>query len=216
LQSLAVAREQPLSEVTANGGQLAHLDIHQWLLFAFGSHSLRLFLLRTLILSLLFISILAACRDEYNQTVIVEEGRHVQMSLTGLLSFQYDWDRYLTISDSDKKIRVALMSDTGWWRGSSLYRYKSGAYVLNEGQGGCIFFQCYTLEALQGYSHLCDRMPTAERQSALNITSESCTPSRHYSDLCFLGLFFEAEDLEPALQFNWSATQDEPLLPEPP
>jgi|29_taG_2_1085357.scaffolds.fasta_scaffold09778_1 hypothetical protein len=172
--------------------------------------------MRTLILPLMFPVVLTACQGEHNRTVIIEDGRHVKMSLTSLFSLQYDWDRQLTISDRKREIQIELTSDTGWWRGSSLYRHRSGVYVLNEGQGGCIVFQFNPLETLGGYSHFCDRKPTFEKQSAVSSNVETCTPSRHYADLCFLGLFFEAEGLEAALQFNWSDTQDEPLLPEPP
>lgn len=172
--------------------------------------------LRFLVLPLLLPLALTACKREHSKTVTVEEGHHIEMSLSGLISLQSDWERHLTISDGGQEFRIELTSDTGWWRDSSLYLHKSGAYVLNEGQGGCVVFQFSPLEPLRSYSHFCDRKPTFEKQSALNFNAESCTPSRYYADLCFLGLFFEAEGQDAALQFNWSDTQREPLLPAPP
>ncbi|PHO02651.1 hypothetical protein CSC82_19265 [Rhodobacteraceae bacterium 4F10] len=146
----------------------------------------------------------------------LEEGRHIEMSLTSLISLQADWERYLTIFDEKHEVQVELLSDTGWWRGSSLYLHRSGLYVLNEGQGGCVVFQASPPQILHGYSHLCNKTPIDTERSGLNFSSDGCTPSRHYTDLCFLGLFFEAQGAEDTLQFNWSDTQGEPLLPTPP
>lgn len=160
--------------------------------------------------------VLTACRGEHTKTVTIAEGYRVEMSLSDLMSLQSDWKRYLTISDEEQSIRIELLSDTGWWRGSSLYIHKSGAYVLNEGQGGCVVFQTSPLQILKDHSNLCDRMAVASEQSGLSFTSIRCTRSRHYSDLCFLGLFFEAEDLANVMEFNWSDAQREPLLPTPP
>jgi len=164
--------------------------------------------------SVLFLLLLAACNDEHSETVTINEGRRVEISLVGLFSLQSDWGRQLTVSDGEKSVRVELLSDTGWWRGSSLYHYKSDIYVLHEGQGGCVVFQFNPLKTLQGYSYLCDRMPSKEASEATTFDREACRPSRHYSDLCFIGLFFEANGSEDELQFNWFTTQDEKLLPE--
>lgn len=167
-------------------------------------------------LALLLPLALTACRGEHSKTVTIREGFHIEMSLSGLISRQFDWERYLTVFDDEGTVRVELLSDTGWWRGSSLYLHKSGAYVLNEGQGGCVVFQSSPPEILKGYSHFCNRRPVDTEQSNLNFQLDNCTPSQHYVDLCFMGLFFEAEDLENKLEFNWSDTQREPLLPTPP
>lgn len=163
--------------------------------------------------SVLFPLVLAACNDEHSKTVTINEERRVEISLVGLFSLQSDWDRHLTVSDGEKRIRVELLSDTGWWRGSSLYRYESDIYVLHEGQGGCVVFQFNPLKTLQGYSYLCDRMRSNEAIEATTFDTEACRPSRHCSDLCFIGLFFEANGSEDELQFNWFTTQNEPLLP---
>lgn len=91
--------------------------------------------LRFSVLGLLLPLALAACKGEHAKMVTIEERRHIEMSLSSLISLQSDWERYLTISDEEGEVRVELLSDTGWWRGSSLYLHQSGAYVLNEGQG---------------------------------------------------------------------------------
>ncbi|MBO9397349.1 hypothetical protein J7400_11715 [Shimia sp. R9_2] len=164
--------------------------------------------------SVLFFFVFTACNDEHNETATIEEGRRVEISLVGLFSLQSDWDRYLTILDGENSIQVELLSDTGWWRGSSLYHYKSDIYVLNEGQGGCVVFQFDPPKILSGYSNLCTRVPRNKATKATSFAQETCKPSRYYADLCFIGLFFEADGAEDALQFNRFTTQSEKLLPE--
>ena len=159
---------------------------------------------------------MAACKSEHSRTVEIDEAQHVTMSLSGMFSLQSDWERRLTIHDGDEAIEVELLSDTGWWRGSGLYLHNSGLYVLNEGQGGCVVFQASPPKIIEGRAQFCDRAPKGAEPDTSVFQSNACVPSRFYSDLCFVGLFFEAEGLENAMQFNGSGSQKEKLLPTPP
>lgn len=66
-------------------------------------------------------------------------GTDVTLRLRALIGLHSDWHRNLVVRMQDGSVyRVALVADTGWWRGSQLYRRDDGVLVLDEGQAGCL------------------------------------------------------------------------------
>jgi hypothetical protein len=69
---------------------------------------------------------------------VLDGGERVALRLRPMVSLHSDWHRDLIVRDADGRRRIRLFEDTGWWRGSQLYRRPDGALVLDEGQAGCI------------------------------------------------------------------------------
>jgi hypothetical protein len=69
---------------------------------------------------------------------VLEGGEAVTMRLRPMLSLHSDWRREVVVQDAAGRRTIPLFEDTGWWRGSQLYRRPDGALVLDEGQAGCV------------------------------------------------------------------------------
>lgn len=82
-----------------------------------------------------------------------------------------------------KEIQQDLFEDTGWWRGSNLYRHKSGVYVIHEGQNGCFGFRIEPLSFDVQERILCEKTATTQQQES--------GASPRYNDLFYLGAFIE-------------------------
>lgn len=163
----------------------------------------------------ILLSLMAGCQSEHRETVELGGGKSLTMSIMDLFSLQSDWERSLTISSSEQHLTVNLFSDTGWWRGSSLYLHKSGRYVLQEGQVGCTVFQFSPPELVTNSRAYCVRKDPSEEPRSDSDSWSGFIQSRHYRDLYFIGLFFEANGAEKVLQFNPASQQVEPLMPSP-
>jgi hypothetical protein len=135
----------------------------------------------------------------------------ISMVVRPMSGWHSDWYRTLTIETPDGSSSQRLFEDTGWWRGSNLYVHASGAYVLHEGQAGCIVL---TPGADAEPDINCDAaIPAAELIDADGATS-GFPPSRFYRDLMYVGHFVETPDAEDAISFIPSDRQPEPQLPD--
>ncbi|MGP1357368.1 hypothetical protein [Roseicyclus sp.] len=74
----------------------------------------------------------------HSAEAVLDGGESVTLRLRPMLSLQSDWRREIVVQDADGRRTIPLLEDTGWWRGSQLYRRPDGALVLDEGQAGCV------------------------------------------------------------------------------
>lgn len=144
----------------------------------------------------------------YSASAFLENGVTVTMTLSPMLSLQSDWHRKLTVSYNGETIETELASDTGWWRGSNLYRHTSGPYILNEGQAGCTIFSTTPLAFNTIKQVGCDVSP--------KDSSDMETLLKHYVDLEFLGVFDETRDnKETRVKFLTAEESSERRLQKP-
>ncbi len=103
---------------------------------------------------------------------------------------------------------MRLFEDTGWWRGSNLYIHTSGAYIIHDGQSGCVAFTTGPTEFVSVPSGACTK------RSLVGDDAEQA--SRFYPDLKYLGQFKETyRDPEGVRIRFWSSSQaPEVELPE--
>lgn len=136
-----------------------------------------------------------------------DSGLEITMSITPMLGLHSEWTRQVSVEYNGERISKELMSDTGWWRGSNLYRHTSGAYVIHEGQGWCFSF---TLEPLE--------FDTTPRVSCLKNTishQASGKMSPYYQDLTYLGRFIEKSHHRDVQRFSFTLADQAPELELP-
>lgn len=161
-----------------------------------------------LIAALLFILPLVACKPRVH-AIAADLGGDVvvTMEVSALGGFQSDWNRWLTVSSREDGVTLELFEDTGRWRGSALYRHVDrDVYILNEGQGGCVFFHTEPLEFVARHCPKSD--PVAQARAPM---------SHQFEGYVFVGLFFETDgEAEPPwLWYNPAERQSEPLMADP-
>ena len=83
---------------------------------------------------------LAGCGGERSAALTDPEGgTEVRMVLRAMVGLHSDWRRRVVVTAPDGASRtVDLLADTGWWRGSQLWRGPDGGLALDEGQAGCV------------------------------------------------------------------------------
>jgi len=170
--------------------------------------------------SLIFIligSALAGCRSEDHRAQI-DLGDEVLVSLTvsPMSSLQSDWHRKLAIETPAGTWEGSLAEDTGWWRGSNLYRHSSGVYVLHEGQGGCVLFRTEPPGLVSDPAISCNKTDLTVEGNALSVVvSPGGFPaSRFYADLQYIGQFVETPLRPNAISFIRANERPETELPE--
>jgi len=119
-----------------------------------------------------------------------------------------DWHRSIAISHNGELIEHDLIGDTGWWRGSHLYRHVSGTYVIHEGQMGCFGFKTSPLTFQITERISCEKQPELQNQAH--------NASRLYRDLTYLGVFTEypPESAGDGFQFVPADVAPETELPD--
>lgn len=141
------------------------------------------------------------------------EGTTVTMSVYPMLSIHSDWHRKLKISDDRDSIKINLFEDTGWWRGSSLYKHTSGSYVLIEGQNGCITFTAKPLSFESNKQIPCH---SNKEDKIIFHRGHGLPISRYYEDMIYLGTFYEqSSDDGASIRFYSYLEREERLLPDP-
>ena len=137
-----------------------------------------------------------------------EDGLEVTVSIWAMHSLHSDWHREVNVVYRGSRISKRLFEDTGWWRGSNLYRHTSGAYVIHEGQNGCFSFTVDPLEFADTPSGVCEKSET---------TDQIGDGSRYYPELTYLGQFHETYRDEDGIRLRFLAPQDMPEveLPDP-
>ncbi len=107
-----------------------------------------------------------------------------------LFGFQSDWSRSYAISDGEVTVRIKAFEDTGWWRGSALFRDKSGAFVIDDGIDYFYFSVCPP-EVLRDLPDA--PLPPCEASNvSVGKLSNRNSPR---SDLLYLGTFYERPDI---------------------
>jgi hypothetical protein len=119
--------------------------------------------------------------------------------------FQSDWSRAYEISDGETSVTIRAFDDTGWWRGSAVFRDRSGAFFIDDGIDYFFFSICppQVLERLPTTP-----LPVCEESGALDgVASDRNSPS---PDLVYLGTFLE----RPIIAFHTWETYPEPSSEE--
>ncbi|MGR3622575.1 hypothetical protein [Pseudophaeobacter sp.] len=112
-----------------------------------------------------------------------EQGLEITLAISPMFGIHSDWHRSVEVSFQGQTLSKELMSDTGWWRGSNLYRHSSGAYVVHEGQGGCFSISVDPLKIGPMPGAICLKgVPEGEQLEG---------HSKFYSDMVYLGHFME-------------------------
>lgn len=145
----------------------------------------------------------------YRATATPQSGLEITLSIRPMRSLQSDWHREITISYNGEQISQDLLGDTGWWRGSNLYRHVSGAYLLHEGQAGCVGLTLEPLAFDMGLAAECSQSRPPSRPV------EGHSP--YYTNLIYLGHFYETwRDPEGVrLKFSDPGQTAEIKLPDP-
>lgn len=163
---------------------------------------------------------LSSCTRETEATADLGDGVTVVMSVTPMFGIHSDWHRTLTIFQQEEQVALDLAEDTGWWRGSHLYLHSSGAFVLHEGQMGCLVFTVDVVPSDARNQISCAKSPAAAEASA-GRELNGYPASRYYESLFYVGRFAETS-LIPDLRdirddmpivFQRHEEQDEQELP---
>ena len=131
----------------------------------------------------------------------------ITISIQPMQSIHSDWYREISVSYNGEQISKELFEDTGWWRGSNLYRHISGSYVIHEGQGGCFGF---TLEPLTF-----NKTPEGVCVKGQVTPSISIRQSLYYKDLIYLGHFYEARREKNGVPIRYSKAEQTPEVELP-
>jgi hypothetical protein len=159
----------------------------------------------------------AGCKLEAQRAQIDVEGdASVALIISPMFSLQSDWHRKLSIETPTGSLESDLFEDTGWWRGSNLYRHSSGVYVLHEGQAGCVLFRVSPPELVRDAAISCDKTEqTVEDDTVQAYNSLRGFPaSRFYTDFQYIGTFAETPQGQEAISFIGADKQPEPELPD--
>lgn len=128
-----------------------------------------------------------ACSEtSYEASVSPQEGLLVTYAVKTMFGIHSDWTRAIRVKYGSNEIQEDLFEDTGWWRGSHLYRHKSGVYVIHEGQLGCFGFSVEPLSFDIQADVSCRKDRSTQR--------DSLGTSPFYLDLTYLGTFVETPD----------------------
>lgn len=131
----------------------------------------------------------------------------ITMSIRPMPGIHSDWHRKATITYKGERISKELLEDTGWWRGSNLYRHISGAYVVHEGQGWCFGFTLEPLEFDRTLEDVCIKD---------KITTDTLNGRSHYyRDLVYLGHFYETWRDKDGVRIRYSGADRTPEVELP-
>jgi hypothetical protein len=131
----------------------------------------------------------------YDATTIPQEGLRVTYTVVPMFGFHSDWTRAVSVNYGVNEIQQDLFEDTGWWRGSNLYRYKSGIYVIDEGQAGCFGFMV----------------------EPLSFDVQENISCKQNADFTYLGAFVETPNAPDGAKISFVSADEEPEveLPDP-
>lgn len=147
--------------------------------------------------------------EVHKATAMPKTDLRITMTIWPMQGIHSDWHRRVTISHNGERISKDLFGDTGWWRGSNLYRHASGAYVVHEGQGGCFGFSLDPLAFRTGFDDACIKGDVT--------TGPLNGYSLYHPDLIYIGHFFETWRDENGVRLRYSVAAQTPeiALPDP-
>ena len=107
-----------------------------------------------------------------------------------LFGHHNDWSRSYVISDGESSVTIEAFEDTGWWRGSALFKDATGAYFIDDGFD-FFFFSVCPLKVLKQLP--IEPLPDCDgAESIKGVPSPRTFPS---SKLTYTGTFFERPDI---------------------
>lgn len=143
----------------------------------------------------------------HKATSTPEDDLRITISIRPMRGIHSDWHREVLINYNGDRIFKKLFEDTGWWRGSNLYRHISGAYVVHEGQGWCFGFTLEPFEFTKEFDSSCVKG---------QITTKGLNDSSHYyRDLIYLGYFYETWRDEEGVRIRYSGADQTPEVELP-
>ena len=172
--------------------------------------------MRKLILVLIGIAATGCNLETHRAQIEVEDGASVALVISPMFSLQSDWHRKLSIETPAGALVSDLFEDTGWWRGSNLYRHSSGAYVLHEGQAGCVLFRVSPPELISDPAISCKKTErTSDGDMVQTRTSpEELPASKFYKEFEYIGRFEETSRRQEPIIFIGADEKVEAELPE--
>jgi hypothetical protein len=154
------------------------------------------------------LSLLVACVPRsYNAIAVPVDGLVVTYTVQSLFGFQSDWSRTIRVTDGVTEISQELFEDTGWWRGSHLYRHKSGVYVIHEGQIGCFGFKTEPLSFHVPAYISCEK--------SMALEQEQDGASRYYANFIYLGRFVETPNSPDGTPISFVSADEAPEVELP-
>jgi hypothetical protein len=138
------------------------------------------------------------------------------MAVRPMAGLHSDWYRKLVIDGPGGSATQPLFEDTGWWRGSNLYRHTSGLYVLHEGQSGCVPLPLLSPPPDPMPDMSCDKVTSDPGDIAPVAVDQTqpFPPSRFYADFTYIGHFAETPRNDDAISFIPADMGPEPELPD--
>lgn len=167
--------------------------------------------MRMLIVTLIAAAVAGCIPQSHRAQIDVGGGASVALIVSPMFGWHSDWYRKLSISAPTGSFETDLFDDTGWWRGSNLYRHESGVYVLHEGQTGCIIFSVSPPALVNDPAISCDKsdqtMPGAIVEA--DTSSQGLPASRFYLDFQYIGQFVETPHGQEPISFIGADKQPE-------
>ena len=155
-----------------------------------------------LLLSIVFATTWFFWPRVYEATATPQGDLHITISIWPMQGIHSDWNRKVSVVYNGERISKDLFGDTGWWRGSNLYRHISGSYVVHEGQGWCFGFTLKPLEFDRTLEESC-----VKSQSAKSTLDGQSLYSR---DLIYLGHFYKTWRDEDGVRIRYSEANRTP------
>ncbi len=162
--------------------------ILKWLALIFAS-------LCVLVIGLFVFFLVSWWMSERQASVTLEDGTEVSlhirpMLLTYMIGLHSDYHRRLSVNTGGLDYGHQLFADTGWWRGSLLYRMADGGLLLHEGQNGC-----FTLTDAHGKARVrsadCPVRTTDDAPDECGEASNRPAPSWQFDNAVYIGQFGE-------------------------
>ena len=172
--------------------------------------------MRSLIFILIGAAVAGCASEDHRAQIKLSDEVLVSLIVSPMFGLHSDWHRKLVIETPAGALKSDLFEDTGWWRGSNLYRHSSGIYVLHEGQVGCVLFRTEPPELVRDPSISCDKTDVPDTHDALQIAVSTMEfpASRFYSDLQYIGQFVETPLRQNPISFIGADEQPEKELPD--
>ncbi len=172
--------------------------------------------MKWLVLLLVGAAVAFVILDTDRAEVEVEKGVTIALTLRPMIGLHGDWSRELSIQTPDGTLRRDLFEDTGWWRGSNLYRHTSGIYVLHEGQSGCVLFRVSPPEFVTDPAISCDKVDQADQKGAVraDALTQGVPASMFYRDFHYIGRFAQTPGGPEAIGFVGAEQEPETELPD--
>ncbi len=143
----------------------------------------------------------------YHAKATLVSGPEITILIAPMFGLHSEWTRQVSVEYNGEWVSKELMSDTGWWRGSNLYRHTSGAYVIHEGQGWCFSF---TLEPLEF-----DTTPNISCLKNTIVHASLGKESPYYQDMSYLGRFIENSYHSDGQRISFTLADQAPELELP-